>query len=702
MYIIVLCLTAVVQFYITYMVALFLVFRVGLMLLEIKDSIKHTISLFCRSSLIALMLSAAVWLPALKQYMTSGRGEDIISGIYSCNFETSLMTVLPLLFCTSLLLIVLVDATVNYKKLRNDSRLKLWMFVLTLIPFFIEPVNKMWHTGNYMSFPARYGFITVFIGLATAADLIEMHESNAAGIQRRKPAKIVAFGVSLFAVTGFFAFSIKYYWKNRIDLDNYVCTLWGNKDSFYGLLKIFAVAVCVIALIWVLHVLKFCGKKIFCFLLAVFTVAECIFSVNVYMVSASYVNTKYDDYNKLYSLINQDDSDDFYRVGTTEKICNVNDVGGLGYNTLGHYTSLNSWDYMSAMKKLGYSAYWMEVGQYGGTTMTDRLFSVKYRLGTDFSTPYIKRTGKYYLAKTDGFLPLGILTGELSENIEHEERCDIQQEIFEKVFGRNESLICKYRPTGGCAIYKNNGRYTAAVNTGTIEYLINVYGEQELYFDYFDQISNNVKEKINGTFDISVNGMTITKKYPSQRENGLLKLGTFNNETVNIVISLNKKLDAASFGIFGLNKQILDSATESVKTADISYKNGKYTGTVYSDGSAGERELLLMLPYDEGYTIKINGQKAAYKKVLDDFISVPVEGQCSIEITYMPPLFSVGVIISVLGLAAVIIVEILRNKGKKMPENIDKIIYYIFVGAVSVVFLVVYIVPVIINLISYI
>ena len=30
----------------------------------------------------------------------------------------------------------------------------------------------MWHTGSYQAFPARYGYITVFLGLIIAADML--------------------------------------------------------------------------------------------------------------------------------------------------------------------------------------------------------------------------------------------------------------------------------------------------------------------------------------------------------------------------------------------------------------------------------------------------------------------------------------------------------------------------------------------------
>jgi hypothetical protein len=44
----------------------------------------------------------------------------------------------------------------------------------------------------------------------------------------------------------------------------------------------------------------------------------------------------------------------YYRTKTEKKYIHVNMVGGLGYNSLAHYTSLTNEEYMFAMKKLGY------------------------------------------------------------------------------------------------------------------------------------------------------------------------------------------------------------------------------------------------------------------------------------------------------------------------------------------------------------
>ena len=68
----------------------------------------------------------------------------------------------------------------------------------------------------------------------------------------------------------------------------------------------------------------------------------------------------------------------FYRVKTEKKLFDVNLLGAMGYNSLNHYSSLTSQDYLKLMKKLGYSSYWMEVSSNGGTLFSDMLLSHQY------------------------------------------------------------------------------------------------------------------------------------------------------------------------------------------------------------------------------------------------------------------------------------------------------------------------------------
>ncbi len=110
----------------------------------------------------------------------------------------------------------------------------------------------------------------------------------------------------------------------------------------------------------------------------------------------------------------------------------------MGYNSLSHYTSLTSRDYMYMMKQLGYSSYWMEVGSYGGTELTDALLSVKYLIEKSTgSADAVYSNDTYEIVPTEYYLPLGIVTdADLSgsEELSTGTRSNVQKKLFEQLF----------------------------------------------------------------------------------------------------------------------------------------------------------------------------------------------------------------------------------------------------------------------------
>ena len=105
----------------------------------------------------------------------------------------------------------------------------------------------------------------------------------------------------------------------------------------------------------------------FSILLCVVVVFECLCSSSIFIGSAS---TSAQSYQAVLDLGKRIDDSSLYRVKNDKKYFDVNLVGAMGYNTLNHYTSLISKDYIYTMKKLGFSSYWMEVNSNGGTSFS--------------------------------------------------------------------------------------------------------------------------------------------------------------------------------------------------------------------------------------------------------------------------------------------------------------------------------------------
>lgn len=74
-----------------------------------------------------------------------------------------------------------------------------------------------------------------------------------------------------------------------------------------------------------------------------------------------------------------------------------------------------------------------------------------------------------------------------------------------------------------------------------------------MYFDCFDLVARNINEHINGSFAIYVNGIKQDLSFPNKDSNGLLYLGTFENEKVSIDIDVNESTYCSSYGIYGLS-----------------------------------------------------------------------------------------------------------------------------------------------------
>lgn len=386
----------------------------------------------------------------------------------------------------------------------------------------------------------------------------------------------------------------------------------------------------------------------------------------------------------------------------------VNLVGSMGYNSLSHYTSLTSRDYMYMMKQLGYSSYWMEVGSYGGTELTDALLSVKYLIEKNTgSADAVYSNDTYEIVPTEYYLPLGIVTdADLSgsEELSTGTRSDVQKKLFEQLFGGNgDELITDYEYTTIYGVqddsnFKPNYTLNTTGDVAYMDYSIDVTDKQTLYFDCFDKLSNSLSEDINGSFMVTVNGQVMQMDYPSQSSNGLLKLGEFENEHVNVRVTLKKDItNCRSYGVFGLHHNVLEKALEQAQTAGLTDSDGKLSGSV--NAKAGQK-CVLQIPYQEGLKIKVNGKAVSYDKVFGDLVSFDLqEGENTITVTSVPNGFYAGLALTIAGIALTAGYFFIRKK-LKFGETLEAAALVAVIGAGTIVMIVVYVAPCILNIYS--
>lgn len=555
-----------------------------------------------------------------------------------------------------------------------------------------------------MAFPGRYGFITAFVSLICAAMFLSYQNNSPAPLKKGRVA--AGFGISFVISAGYCLLLFDFIRKHYTAITNYTSSLWQNETSFLLLAELFVIAFTVFGIFYIFYRKGLLTKGLFSVFVCFVIAAEGVGNVKIYMTSPDYHNPeRAKNYRMVMDMGNRINDDDFYRVKSSWKIFDVNLMGAMGYNSLSHYTSLTDRNYMFTAKRLGYSSYWMEVGSSGGTEISDSVMSVKYRIANNYEDGKAEyQNDRYKIVKQAYALPWGIVTkNDLSDcrsDMSSLSREDIQELLYDKLLSDGgDNAVKKYSPASEegvkVSLDKAPYKFVKEDNEGYIYYSVKTQGRQSLYFDCFDKATVNLREDINDSFDIYVNGVIIQSKYPSQSSNGLVKLGEFENQTVNIKIVVNKDLTCQSFGVFGIDLDKLEKAKENVKTLGLKENSGRITGEYSAE--KGEK-CMLSLPYQKSLKVKINGEEVKAEQVFGDMISFDLkEGENRIEIVNSPKSFVVGLMLTVLGIIACIAYRLWGGRLKP-SEGICRL-FNVFAGGLGIlVFVLIYIAPCVVKL----
>ncbi len=663
-----------VNFYLSYMVCIFIVLSFGLYIAlcapkELRG--KSTVLLGC-STLMVMMITAVVWLPSLLQYLGSARTGNLLANILAGRFFTQWETTLSLLLCSGVLLAVIVlHLRKRHQKIREENFV-FFVLILMLIPTVIDPLNKMWHTGSYQAFPVRYGYIPIFFAIIYYAMYLDQTNGGYLNLNKTLFPKLHLL-FAIFGVAAVLALAINLIDKDYKALTVYTRTLWSNKRSFF-LILIFALAVGFVYYMTArLTRYGSTARKVGSVLLCCAVVIECVFNTTVYMVSPA---NKAENHAAVTDLSDKISDESFYRVKTDSKYFDVNLVGGIGYPSLNHYSSLTNQDYLFFMKKMGYSSYWMEVSSNGGTEFSDAILGNRYSIINDDETEktdtVVYRNGQYAIRKNPFSMPVGIVMSgtdiQSMKNLPQTTRAGTQQFVFQSVFRTVDTLFHNYEPKSlGNVSYTEDDRTSVSLmdhgTKGELIYSIPVTEAETLYFDCFDKLSNNLIEGVNGSTNVSVNGKLIQANYPSQRNNALLKLGSFAHETVTVRVEILKDISVRSFGVFGLRQSVLQKAVESANTAQLQQKGNQIVGTAVA--SDGNDYLFIPICYEKsGYSVRVNGKASGTVRMFDSMLAVKLEkGENQITIEYTPPGFKMGAGVTAVGCLLLICFLIFLKKN---------------------------------------
>lgn len=219
----------------------------------------------------------------------------------------------------------------------------------------------------------------------------------------------------------------------------------------------------------------------------------------------------------------------------------------------------------------------------------------------------------------------------------------------------------------GIVINKENGKFILEVSDkGNITLKLNNELENKILFiDIFGLKENscsydNISMKIN-----NVENVLTCRTWIYANKNNIFRY-VISDEKIN---ELNIELSKGIYNIDDVQMYLLDydnikNLKDTKKEFNItSMENDKIIGNI---DVSSDSYFVTTLPYDEGFTVKVNGIEVSYEMINKGFVGFPIKsGHNEIEITYNSPWLDEGKAVSAFGVIIFIVISVFDYRKKK-------------------------------------
>ena len=356
------------------------------------------------------------------------------------------------------------------------------------------------------------------------------------------------------------------------------------------------------------------------------------------------------------TAIQDQTSASFYRIGrTTTRVDSaaLNEGLALGYNQLSSYSSANNPQAIALLNSLGYSS----VGEFS-TRYAEPILAVDALLGVKYAIPENVPAG-YVLAKMNQAdstsavyenpyaLSIGVAASSDIQNstLKSENPFEKQNELYSKILGREVNLYTKIEAT---STEDNPGakQWNVTVPAGSIGYLyINKDASTGSYWPVALTIDERVINNEAWRFDNNIRQIADASGSPSSHTITMTPAEGYTDMPQN---------DEPVF--YALNLEVFKQITDELKATEFIptvFEDGKVKGEYTAED---EGSLLLSVPYDEGWSVTVNGATTELVPAADKGLSClnVRKGTNKIEMTYKTPGSSAGLAVSLATAAALV------------------------------------------------
>ena len=411
---------------------------------------------------------------------------------------------------------------------------------------------------------------------------------------------------------------------------------------------------------------------LFCSILFVFEIAyngrETLQSIS-YEDRSKFINFK-QDVGKVIDNI-KENNDGFYRTEKTFEH-NHNDAMLLDYNSLSHFSSIYKVDLRKVLGKLGLSeTKYYEFYGLGSTIPVDSILSVrnvisKYNFNNSYEKGYSYKDMTVY--NNPYWLPLGFMVNDKIRNVEvinnNAVTFEIQNEILNSMSSGEKVRYFNKIKMMDITTYnlgKKNHKYSI-INKDDRAY-IDIKLRTRKYQPIYMQLQTKGLESIEVISDGE-----IVRNYETKGGLEVINLGKYNSEK-DITVRINFKNTEGYWlmnRIYSLNLREFNKLYNNL--SENGYEISKYNDTnIVGDVTSTEDKSMLYtsIPYDDGWSVTIDGKKAEKVELLNAFIGVEIpKGTHKVEFNYMPQGLKIGAIISGASLVLLILICIINMKKR--------------------------------------
>lgn len=657
------------SFYMGFMIGLFSVLYYVARLLTNWKLYKKSIIPYGFTSLLAGFASMIMILPSILDLRTNGEELtqlatfkteatgwwDFVAKNMIGSYDTTKYGSIPFIYI-GLLPLALCLFFFICKKIPWKNKIAYGAIAAILIAsFYIQPMNLFWHGMHAPNmFLFRYAYLLSFLVITLAAWGWEK-------VDRDNILQLVAACLLLIAVFAIF---------------------WGMKGKDYNYLKNISLYItigflAVYALVLTGYYFNKIPLKVLSILLLLLMSTEAFvnsdFMVRGILKDWNYASRSLytEPYPSIKALVDKtkDENDTFYRMENLDPVSS-NDAFNYGYSGISMFSSIRNRHSSGYMDQLGFRSRGtsLNIRYQNNTLLADAFTGIKYNIAktkqlNKYGFDKTDTVGEYNLFENNYALPLAFTAPTTIDKLKAlpNDNLGTQTQLF-NALSQEQFQYFHFLPI--TQIDTKNANVTNAGNIMTIAekqgnvakdvtWKVQVPANTQAYLSLYPY---DFAELESSTATVTANGQT------RQAQIGIsgqyYDLGYYQEATtVTFTASFygTKSISFQNPQVLALDTVAYQLAVDKIKENAVDMKVGSRSAEGTVDAKEA-RTLVTTIPYDEGWTAKIDGKKVDTKAFQNAFVSIHVpKGKHKVTFSYLPKGFISGAISFVVAIAMFIL-----------------------------------------------